>query len=104
MLLLAPGGMVTRKSYTTKRDLTSSPPITPLPTVEVGLLNAMSRETLLRQYLDGLKSEYNYVLLDCSPPFGTLVITTSDYVLIPVQANYLAAEDMTELVGTGAVH
>lgn len=43
------------------------------------------------------------VLLDCRPSLGMLVInalSASDYVLIPVQADYLAAEDMTELVGT----
>ena len=74
-----------------------------LSAVEVGLVNAMSRETVLKQYLDGVKSEYDYVLLDCRPSLGMLVInalSASDYVLIPVQADYLAAEDMTELVGT----
>jgi len=74
-----------------------------LSAVEVGLVNAMSRETVLRQYLDGVKSEYDYVLLDCRPSLGMLVInalSASDYVLIPVQADYLAAEDMTELIGT----
>ena len=74
-----------------------------LSAVEVGLVNAMSRETVLKQYLDGVKSEYDYVLLDCRPSLGMLVInalSASDYVLIPVQADYLAAEDMTELVDT----
>ena len=74
-----------------------------LSAVEVGLVNAMSRETVLKQYLDGVKSEYDYVLLDCRPSLGMLVInalSASDYVLIPVQADYLAAEDMTELIGT----
>lgn len=44
-----------------------------------------------------------YVLLDCRPSLGMLVInalSAADYVLIPVQADYLAAEDMTELIGT----
>ena len=71
--------------------------------VEIGLVNAMSRETVLRQYLDGVKKEYDYVLLDCHPSLGMLVINSlsaADYVLIPVQADYLAAEDMGELVGT----
>ena len=74
-----------------------------LSTVEVGLVNAMSRETILRQYLDEVKQDYDYVLLDCRPSLGMLVInalSASDYVLIPVQADYLAAEDMTELVDT----
>lgn len=74
-----------------------------LSAVEVGLVNVMSRETVLRQYIDSIKGNYDYVLLDCRPSLGMLVInalSASDYVLIPVQADYLAAEDMTELIGT----
>ncbi len=74
-----------------------------LSAVEVGLVNVMSRETVLRQYVDSVKRDYDYVLLDCRPSLGMLVInalSASDYVLIPVQADYLAAEDMTELVNT----
>lgn len=74
-----------------------------LSAVEVGLVNVMSRETVLKQYVDSVKRDYDYVLLDCRPSLGMLVInalSASDYVLIPVQADYLAAEDMTELVGT----
>ncbi len=74
-----------------------------LSAVEVGLVNAMSRETVLRQYLSGIKRNYDYVLLDCRPSLGMLVInalSASDYVLIPVQAEYFAAENMTELVNT----
>ena len=66
-------------------------------------MNVMSRETVLRQYVDSVKSDYDYVLLDCRPSLGMLVVnalSAADYVLIPVQADYLAAEDMTELVGT----
>ena len=74
-----------------------------LSAVEVGLVNVMSRETVLRQYIDSVKKNYDYVLLDCRPSLGMLVInalSASDYVLIPVQADYLAAEDMTELINT----
>lgn len=66
-------------------------------------MNVMSRETVLRRYVNSIKKPYDYVLLDCNPSLGMLVInalSASDYVLIPVQADYLAAEDMTELVGT----
>ena len=74
-----------------------------LSAVEVGLVNVMSRETVLQQYIDSVKRDYDYVLLDCRPSLGMLVInalSASDYVLIPVHADYLAAEDMTELIGT----
>lgn len=74
-----------------------------LTAVEIGLVNAFSRETVLRQYLTDVKDKYDYVLLDCRPSLGMLVInalSAADYVLIPVQADYLAAEDMTELIST----
>lgn len=74
-----------------------------LSALEVNLVNVMSRETVLKGYLDELKDNYDYILLDCRPSLGMLVInalTASDYVVIPVQADYLAAEDMTELIST----
>ena len=74
-----------------------------LSAVEIGLVNTMSRETVLKRYLDSVKKDYDYVLLDCRPSLGMLVInalSAADYVLIPVQADYLAAEDMAELIGT----
>ena len=55
------------------------------------------------RYIDSVKEPYDYVLLDCNPSLGMLVLnalSASDYVLVPVQAEYLAAEDMAELVGT----
>ena len=45
-----------------------------LSAVEVGLVNVMSRETVLRRYVDSVKREYDYVLLDCRPSLGMLVI------------------------------
>lgn len=74
-----------------------------LSAVETGLVNVMSRETVLKRYVNDMKRLYDYVLLDCRPSLGMLVInalSASDYVLIPVQAEYLAAENMTELIGT----
>ena len=61
-----------------------------LTAVEVGLVNVMSRETVLKRYVDSVKQDYDYVLLDCRPSLGMLVInalSASDYVLIPVQAD-----------------
>ena len=58
-----------------------------LSAVEVGLVNVMSWETVLMQYVDSVKQHYDYVLLDCRPSLGLLVINAlaaSDYALIPV--------------------
>ena len=56
-----------------------------LSAVEIGLVNVMSRETVLRDYLSEIKKDYDYVLLDCRPSLGMLVInalTASDYVSV----------------------
>ena len=57
-----------------------------LSAVEVSLVNVMGWETVLRQYVDGVKCSYNYILLDCRPSLGMLVInalSASDCVLPP---------------------
>ena len=66
-------------------------------------LNAMSRETILKQYLDTVKKDYNYILLDCMPSLGMLTINAlaaSDSVIIPVQADYLPAKGLEQLLQT----
>lgn len=71
--------------------------------LEVSLVNAMSRETILKQYLDTVKDRYDYVLLDCMPSLGMLTINAlaaSDSVLIPVQAQYLSAKGLEQLLQT----
>jgi len=65
--------------------------------MEVALVNAMSRETILRQYLDTVKQNYDYILLDCMPSLGMLTVNAlaaADNVLIPVQAAY-GKDDLT---------
>lgn len=74
-----------------------------LAATEVTLVNSMSRETILRQYLDMVKGEYDYVLIDCRPSLGLTVINAlaaADSIIIPVQAHILAADDMDALFKT----
>ena len=71
--------------------------------LEVSLVNAMSRETILKQYLETVKPNYDYILLDCMPSLGMLTINAlaaSDNVLIPVQAAYLPAKGLEQLLQT----
>ena len=71
--------------------------------LEVSLVNVMSREKILKQYLDGIKSGYDYILLDCMPSLGMLTVNTlaaADSVLIPVQAQYLSAKGLEQLLQT----
>ena len=74
--------------------------------LEVSLVNAMSRETILRQYLDTVKQNYDYILLDCMPSLGMLTVNAlaaADNVLIPVQAAYLPAKGLEQLLETNKV-
>ena len=82
-----------------------------LSAMEFNLVNAMSRETALRNYLSEVKDKYDYILIDCMPSLGMVTInalSAADSVIIPVQAQYLPAKGMTQLVQTisrvAAVH
>ena len=71
--------------------------------MEVSLVNAMSRESVLKQYIDTVNQKYDYILLDCMPSLGMLTINAlaaADDVLIPVQAQYLSAKGLEQLLGT----
>ena len=71
--------------------------------LEVSLVNAISREMVLRQYLDTVKQNYDFILLDCMPSLGMLTINAlaaADNVLIPVQAAYLPAKGLEQLLET----
>ena len=71
--------------------------------MEVSLVNAMSRETILRQYLDTVKRDYTHILIDCQPSLGMLTVNAlaaANRVLIPVQAEYLPAKGLEQLLQT----
>lgn len=71
--------------------------------MEMSLVNAMSRESMMKSYLSGLRKDYDYILIDCMPSLGMLTINAlaaSDGVIIPVQAHYLPLKGMTQLVRT----
>ena len=73
--------------------------------MEASLVNVMSRETILRQVLADVKKDYDYILIDCMPSLGMLTINAlaaADSVLIPVQAQYLPAKGMEQLLQTVA--
>ena len=70
---------------------------------EVSLVNAMSRETVLKQYLDTIKKDYDFILLDCMPSLGMMTVNAlaaADQAIIPVQANYLSAKGLEQLLNT----
>lgn len=76
--------------------------------LETSLVNVMSRELVLRQYLDGIKGQYDYVLIDCMPSLGMITINAlvaANSVLIPVESAYLPVKGLQQLIKTiGRVH
>lgn len=104
------GGIVQKKNisrnegiYHHKEGMDFVPSNLELSAMEVSLVNAISRETVLKRYIDRVKEAYDYVLIDCMPSLGMITINTlaaADSVIIPVQANYLPAKGMTQLIQT----
>ena len=73
--------------------------------MEVSLVNAISRESVLRQVLEELSSRYDHMLIDCMPSLGMLTINAlaaANSVIIPVQAQYLPAKGLEQLLQTVA--
>ena len=71
--------------------------------IEVSLVNVMSRETVLRSYIEEQRSRYDYILIDCMPSLGMLTINAvaaADSILIPVQAAYLPVKGLEQLIKT----
>ena len=71
--------------------------------LEVSPVNCMNREKMLKQVLEGAKHEYDFILLDCTPSLGMLTVNAlaaADTTLIPVQAQYLSAKGLEQLLQT----
>ena len=70
---------------------------------EVELVNAISRENILRSAIEKIRNEYDYIIIDCPPSLGLLTInalTASDGIIIPIQGEYYALEGLSQLVET----
>lgn len=68
---------------------------------EVRLINAMSRERVLKTYVNEVKKNYDYVLIDCMPSLGMITINAlaaADSVIIPTQPHYLSAKGLELLL------
>ncbi len=70
---------------------------------EIEMLSMPNREKMLKQALEKVKDNYDFILIDCSPSLGLLVVnalTASDSVIIPVQTEYFALEGLGKLLNT----
>ena len=74
-----------------------------LSAMEMRMVNAISREYILRKFLEELKPNYDTIILDCPPTLGMMTINAlaaSDSVIVPVQPEYLSVVGMTQLFDT----
>ena len=74
-----------------------------LSAVEISLVNTMSRELVLKSYIDSIKDRYDFIIIDCMPSLGVMTVNAlacADTVLIPVQAAYLPVKGLQQLIKT----
>jgi len=70
---------------------------------EIEMVGMLSRETVLRKALASVRSQYDFVLVDCPPSLGLLTLNTltaADSVLIPIQCEFYALEGLSQLLNT----
>jgi len=74
-----------------------------LVAIEIELVDKENREYMLKQALQSVKDEYDYILIDCAPSLGLLTLnalTAADSVVIPIQCEYFALEGLGKLLNT----
>ncbi|MDQ4076726.1 MAG: AAA family ATPase [Chloroflexota bacterium] len=89
--------------HTTRLQLDLLPAITELAGAEVEMVGMLAREQLLRKALRQVTDRYDYILLDPPPSLGLLTVnalTAAHGVIVPVQAEYLALEGLSQLINT----
>ncbi len=100
-------GMVTEEQvkeyiiHLSKLDILPSNSLLALKEFEI--MNAVGRDYLLRDVIEPMRNSYDFILIDCPPSLGTIVLNSlsaSDYTLIPVEAHYLSFESLREMLKT----
>ena len=74
-----------------------------LSAMEMNLVGTMNRERVLKGYVDKVKNNFDFVIIDCMPSLGMITVnalSAADSVIIPVQAHYLPAKGMDQLLRT----
>jgi chromosome partitioning protein len=85
------------------QNLFISPSTMELAGAEVELINKNNRENIIKDKLEEVKDDYDYVFIDCPPSLGVLTInalTCADSVLIPIQCEFYALEGVSQLINT----
>ena len=86
--------------YTVKDGLDVVTSTLDLSGAEMELINEAGREYILRELLEAVEEDYDYVIIDCPPSLGLLTLnalTSSTYVYIPLQTEFLALQGLTKI-------
>ncbi len=70
---------------------------------EIEMLNLPNREKVMKHTIQGIRDDYDFILIDCSPSLGLITVnalTAADSVIIPVQSEYFALEGLGKLLNT----
>jgi len=70
---------------------------------ELELVNQPNREFLIKEILDKIKSNYDFIIIDCAPSLGIVTsnaLTAADSIIIPIQCEYFALEGLGKLLNT----
>ena len=70
---------------------------------EIEMINQPNRESVMKQLLAGLKNDYDFIIIDCSPSLGLITVnalTAADAVVVPVQTEFFALEGLGKLLNT----
>lgn len=70
---------------------------------EIELLNIENREYILRNQVDKIRSDFDYIIMDCPPSLNILTVnamTTANSIIVPIQCEYYALEGLTQLIHT----
>lgn len=89
--------------HTQIKNLDLLPSNVNLAGAEIELIGIEGREFILKKYVDRIRDEYDFIIIDCPPSLNTLTVnamTTADSVLVPIQCEFYALEGLTQLLHT----
>ncbi|BBF44600.1 chromosome (plasmid) partitioning protein ParA [Lachnospiraceae bacterium KM106-2] len=84
-------------------NLSVLPSTVELAGAEIELIGVEEKEYILKKYIDIIRNDYDYIIIDCPPSLNTLTVnamTTADSVIVPIQCEYYALEGLTQLIHT----
>lgn len=100
-------GQCTLEDCLIKSDIIDNLDILPsnvnLAGAEIELIGIDEREYILKKYIDEVRDDYDFIIIDCPPSLSTLTVnamTTADTVLVPIQCEFYALEGLTQLMHT----